>query len=439
MMTANSNSWIDTLCTREGENRTRMAVAFGLLLLLPWMLILTRAGAEICCALIGVLFLWRSAMMRDWQWLREPFTRVALLAWLWLMLGVSPLAINPEKSFLLALPWIRYMLLFIAIRYWLLTTRTALRVLAVMLAVMLALCIIDTLWQYATGMSLTQHPEIISGRLTGPLDKPKIGMLLARYMLPALALLALFAVAAPWRARAVMGLGVLACVVTILLTGERTAFAMSVLSLGVIIGVVVLREQRLRLYALGLVVTVLMSFVLLFYTQPWVQLTLTRTIDHVSHFSTSPYGQVFGAAYDAGRTHWTTGVGMQGLRELTVEPKAGDVATDAVKEHFLHAHNPYLEWFAEAGLVGLLVFMALIGTLLREAVQLLRKTHGMAVMVPAFMLGSLLFNFFPAMSTQSYFSNWTGIMIWSCLAMLFSARALLTADGRLPSTTQGRA
>jgi hypothetical protein len=87
MMMAKNTGWMDRLCVRDGENRTRMAVALGLLLLLPWMLIVARAGAEICTALIGILFLWRSAMMRDWQWLHEPFTRVALLAWLWLMLG----------------------------------------------------------------------------------------------------------------------------------------------------------------------------------------------------------------------------------------------------------------------------------------------------------------------------------------------------------------
>jgi O-antigen ligase len=228
-------------------------------------------------------------------------------------------------------------------------------------------------------------------------------------------------------------LGFIYCLVAILFTGERTAFMMIIMAFALITPVLALRIKKLRVYAavFGTIIVMLLSVLL--STQSGVQETLLRTEEHLEDFSQSPYGQVFAAAIQIGRDHWLTGVGIEGLRELIPQPLAVVVDASSLKEHYMHAHNPYLEWFAEAGLVGLILFMCLVGILMREALQLLRHTRGIASIVPAFMLGACLFNFFPVMSTQSYFSNWTGMMVWYALAIVFSTRNLLAANGTYSS------
>ncbi len=414
-------AWIQAIAATNDENRTRVAVAFALLLLLPWLMIITRAGTEIATDIIGILFLWRSVARRDWRWLRAPIMMLAVIAWVWLMVGVSPFALNPEKSFLLALPWIRYMLLFAAMRYWLMTTPASVRVVAGMLVALVAFCTIDTLWQYATGVSLTGNPISDSGRLTGPFVGTKIGIFMAKFLLPTLAIISVvLTVRAPYAFIAV-ALGTVLAIAAILLTGERTAFGMTVAAL-VMGGVLVIRrEKRVLPYALGMFALMCACVVLLFLTQDWVHLTLERTVATLEHFEQSPYGQVFAAALHTGRDHWLTGVGMQGFR-IAYESMVAAQGPEAMGEHFMHTHNTYLEWFAEAGLVGLLLMISIVVCLLREAWQMLRMAQGMAVMAPALVLGTLLFNFFPFMSTQSYFSNWTGIVVWYTLGLAFSVK-----------------
>lgn len=429
IMAVSTIQWVEVIRPSAGENRKPMAIAFALLLLLPWMFIFARAGIEICAAGIGLLFLWRSAVMRDWQWLRDPFVRVAFVAWLWLMLVVSPFALKPEHAFFLALPWIRYILLVAALRYWLLTSREAFVLLGKVLAVMLAFCVIDSLWQYMTGLSLTHHVIWESGRLTGPFVSPKIGMFVARFTLPLAAICVVVAPSVSRRMSVLFFVGVLFCVAVVLLSGERTATAMTLGSLGLAALVIAWRVKSQRVVALGLISVLVIATLALFYTQATVRNTLDRAVGHVEEFSHSPYGQVYAVAVQTGREHWLTGVGMGGLREVMPEPYAilgKDIVVDA---HYLHAHNPYLEWFAEAGVPGLLLFLAVVVCLLCEVVQLMRRTHGVAVVIPAFMLGAVLFHFFPVMSTQSYFSNWTGIMVWYSLAVVLSLRNLLPVNG----------
>jgi O-antigen ligase len=405
----------------DHENRPRMAVAFVLMLLLPWLLLVSRVGVELATAGIGLLFLWRSAALRDWRWLHTPTMKLALLAWVWLMLGVSPWAPKPMDSFLFALPWMRYMLLFAAMRYWLLTSRSAQRTMAAMLAALVAFCTIDTLWQYATGVALTGQPIWDSGRLTGPLATPKIGIFIAKFLLSVLVILSACTTGVTRRWAVALGVGTLVVIAAILLTGERTAFAMTVAALLLATLLVTRHEKQLLPYAAAMFGMLCLCVVVLFLTQDWVHHTLDRTVATLQNFSQSPYGKVFTAALTTGYDHWLTGVGIRGFRDAyeSLMIAQGPAATG---EHFMHAHNPYLEWFAEAGLVGLLLMVAIVLSLLREVGQMLRGVRGAALIPPALLMGVLLLHFFPFMSTQSYFTNWTAIMGWYALGAAFSVK-----------------
>lgn len=396
-------------------------VGFLCVLLMPWILVLSRAGAEAFAAVPSLLFLWHSFRQRNWAWLRAPWVRAAFMAWLWMMLVVSPLAIEPKKSFLMALPWIRYILFVVAVRVWLLRDLRTLHYVAVSIALLLGFCCIDTLWQYVTGLSLTQHVPLRDNRLSGPFTTPKIGIFLAKMLLPAVAIGLLWVQHRSWRWKALLLVSILLCEVVIFLSGERTAFLMTAGATVLVAGLLCYFDKRLLVPAAASIAVLFLTIFALVKTQPDAAWVVDRTIGHVEHFSETPYNEVFKTAWHTGLQYWPTGTGVQGFREVT-----GKLATRSsgeaghVSEGYLHAHNPYLEWFAESGLPGLVLFVAVVGLLLREALQWLRAADTFSAVIPASMLGIWLMNFFPIMSAQSYFSNWAGILAWFSIAVVYS-------------------
>lgn len=61
------------------------------LLLTPLLLMHTRALAEVTIGLIGIGFLARCAMLRDWSWLRGGWVPFALAWWVWQVICSTPI------------------------------------------------------------------------------------------------------------------------------------------------------------------------------------------------------------------------------------------------------------------------------------------------------------------------------------------------------------
>lgn len=390
-------------------------IAFFAVLLMPWMLIFDRTGMEICGAIVGLLFLGRSAARREWHWLREPFSVVTLLLIAWLVLVVTPLAVSPAKGAVDALLWFRLPLFLIALRSWVLVSPAARNTLAIMLIALLVPLMIDTLWQMAYGVSLSGNPRIVTGRLTGVFVKPKIGLYIGKMLLPALTICLLLA----WGRRGwllTLAAITLTAIATLLLTGERSVFIVTMLALGLAGSLLMWRHQPMRtplLIAGGALAALVLT---LFFTSEWVQIRANQALQTMGNYPNSDYGLLAGAALDMGREHWLHGAGVHGFRLLCpIFELSGGMFTG------LHPHNLFLEWFAETGLPGLLLFCAMIGLLLREAWQHFLAAQGRACIVPALVLAVCLQHFFPLVGMQSVFTNWPAWMLWYPLAIAFSA------------------
>lgn len=397
------------------------ATAFAAALLLPWMLIFVRAGIEVCAGVIGICFLLHSWRTGDWSWVRTPFLTICAVSYLWLVLVVTPLAVDPGRGLLTALLWFRFPLMFAALCYWVLARPEARMTLALYLCLFVALIVVDTLWQMATGMSLSGNPRIAtgphSGRLTGPFDAPKVGMFIGKLLLPAtgLALWAALHLKNRRAAAAVAGLALVA-IVAIIFSGERSAFLTIMLALGTVLMVLMLSEKRLRVPGLLAGFSTLTALVVLYYLSPWVQWRAQQIWVIVQHFSNSDYGQLFRAGYEMGMAHLPHGVGLRGFAQLCPElPYMYGTFRG------MHPHNAFLEWFAEAGLPGLLLFTAAVAMLVREAVRALLQTRGIERLMPAVALGALVQHFFPLMGMQSFFTNWGAALQWYVLALVFAA------------------
>lgn len=395
-------------------------LAFLLALLMPLMFIVARVGMEICAVLIGLLFLRHSHLTRDWSWLKTPFMRASLLCWAWLVLVVAPLSIPQANGIGEALAWVRFPLLFPALRYWLLREEAAQRTFVSSLMILLSLVLIDCLFQLVTGTSLTGHAKVsVSGtdRLTGPFDGPKPGYFMGMLMLPimGMALCAALRTGKKYGAITVLLMGA-ATLIGILLCGERTAFLISMLGAGTALGLLMLAERSMRRTGLVLSCIMLLALTVLYAASERVQQRVAQAIDVMQHYPQSDYGQLAIAGIHIGQEHLLHGGGMKSYRVLSPDMN--------YKGQFfrgLHPHNFYVEWFAETGLPGLLLFIVTILILLHEGLQHFVQSSGASRIIPAIAIGVLAQHFFPLIGSQSYFNNWSGMMQWFTLALAFAA------------------
>ena len=380
--------------------------------LMPAALLLARGAAEVIMAVIGLSFLWVTIAERRWNNLTERTIAILLVTWLLLNLVISPLALEPMVSYSRSLLWLRFVIFFAAASTWLLRSRKDLRILLVLWSVTLALAMLDGYVQFATGTSLSGN-VMQTARLTGPLDRPNIGIFTARIGFPLLGMAFLLVGSRrlqTGRLLAITGFAVIAFVF-IILTGERTAAVLTMMSVIAGAAIVVLLVPGWRLYGFMLAAAVPAGLLGLFALSRDVQIRVSQFWQDVSHFWSSPYGKIYHAAFEIWKHNPVTGAGLKGFQNAceTQLPSAMDGAC------YPHAHNIYLEWLSESGLLGLACFLLFVAVLAFLVLRLV-MTRPDRRLIGAALCGGLIVTLFPVAATQSFFSNWPAMLAWTTLS-----------------------
>ncbi|MDE8346257.1 MAG: O-antigen ligase family protein [Acidocella sp.] len=348
-----------------GEWRQRVALVATLAV--PFGLLHAFVGAEICIALVDILFLVEMGRRRDFAWVGRPWFVVALLWWGWLVvcslpgIGVAGWALG----FAQAVVVIRLLLFTAALQSWILTGVAARRAAWVVLALALLWIGVEAWQQLLTGRNIFGDPRWPDGSLTGPFWKPRAGALYAHLLFIGVLPPAMGLFARPrrvWRAAgaALLMLGV----ATSVLIGQRMGVALT--GLGVV--VCCLFIPRLRLaggIAVGLGVLVLLASPVI--SPPTHAKLVGETTRNFSHFSQSPYGEIFSRAVQMGLKSPVFGWGYNGYRVDCPLPRfapglplLGVPPTQlALAACNLHPQNYFIQAFADAGLPGLVLFTAL--------------------------------------------------------------------------------
>jgi O-antigen ligase len=331
-----------------------------------------------------------------------------------------------SDSYQVALPWIRWALLYAALTSWVLVSREKIILTAINIIFLHGLVVIDTLWQYKFGISLTGHAVAESYRLTGPMDNVKVGIFLAKLCFPCAGIMFYFALTQRRRRFYVLAVAayMAICLVTVMLSGERTAFFSSVVALSVIAVAIGVTDRRHRLIYFCGYGFFLLLLVFLLATQPPLQGRLTTLIGILENFKYSSYGQLFWVGYQLGLDNLMTGTGFKGFRVLCL----GFLESGIVDHCNLHPHNPYMEWFAEAGLPGLIGLFTLVGAMLHRLWKACRAMPQSAMLPVIFALATVIVHFFPLLATQSFFSNWPALLLWYSISMGFASLALVSGD-----------
>ncbi len=344
---------------------TRLLDRAGLVatLLLPVFLMHGRGIAEALIVLIGLGFLARSMLTRDWTWLRRTWVRVGAAWWLWLMLCTAVAGLGQLGQ---AAAVVRYLLLVAALEHWVLHD-TAARTWLVRLLLAATLYIaLQALVQFGAGRNLFGYPRGADGELTGPYENPRAGPPLSRLLFPAL-----LPVASQWSAWpgfwAMAGIvPVAAGVALLVLIGQRMPLLLTFLGLFTT-ALLLPRLRRVVIAALGTAGLLLGLTSLV--SPPAFNRLVTKFTAQMQHLPDSHYGQIAARALAITRASPVVGAGFDGFRMRCADPAyfqgwGGDNGGGAAI-CVQHPHNHYLQALVEAGVPGLLLFSALVLAWLR--------------------------------------------------------------------------
>jgi O-antigen ligase len=282
----------------------------------------------------------------------------------------------------------------------------------------------DTWLQYLTGTDLFGHrPE--PERLSGPFDGLRPGIFITKMMFPAL--LGAFVWRAwrrPW-AKGVLLAFLLASVGAVFVSGERMAL---LLALGGLALAAVLQKGVLRkMLVASLVLTAVAIAALALVDPRMLGRHVDETVTTIEHFGSSPYGEIWRSALHLTAERPLQGVGMKNFRVACADPVLGLPAEVKVR-CATHTHNTYLEFLTEAGVPGLMLFVALVVSWARRLWQAWRiEPHDPWLLGPLVAAAVLLW---PLGPSASFFSNWFGTMVW-----LFVGWALAAARRRPAAVT----
>lgn len=348
--------------------RLDRAAGWAVLGIVPGMLH-AFAVAEVLIALIGLGWLARCTLRREWGWLREGWVPVAAAWWAWLVVcSVPGIGEGGFGSLVQALAVVRYPVLVVALERQVLADPRVRRWLWAVLAASAAYIGLQALLQFATGRNLAGYPRWGDGELTGPFQKPRAAAPLAR-MLPPVLLVPVGALLEGrpdfWRMAAAAGLAALAVAVMVLI-GQRMPVLLTVLAL--LVAAVLLPRLRVPVVAALVAGGVLVASSAL-VSPPTFYRLVTKFGNQMENFPSSPYGLLAARAVAIAEDHPWTGRGFDGFRSGCADPRyfrgwthGRDPADDGggLAGCNIHPHNPYLQAVTDAGLPGLVLYVAMV-------------------------------------------------------------------------------
>ncbi len=389
---------------------------------MPALFLIGKAPPDIALSIIGVLFLVRSRLANDWSWLRTPWVTVGLYVWLYLVLA-SFAADDTGSALGRSVPWVRFVVFAAALQHWVLSDQLRRKRLLVCTGAVLAFVAADTFFQFYFSQDVFGISKYSSDRLTGPLrdPPPKVGAYVLRLMFPVL--VALMFWAATNRRSLIANISAIAAVclgvTTILISGERMPFILALFGLGMALILVPGMKRALLAATLAVGLSVAGFFA---FSETVSNRSLESSVSTIGNFWQSHYGRIWLSSFRVADAHPLFGVGLKNFRTACPNEAYGAL-DDSAPRCDLHPHNMYLEWLAEAGVIGLGGFLCLIGLWTRHFAA--RAGHWRHDPTAVGAVVAVITFLWPIASTMSFFTNWHAALFWLVLGWALAA----TGDG----------
>jgi len=402
--------WADLIDVLKGMNRVERGLhvfwLFG-----PFILLIERSPADIWISTLAIVFVFRSLIRRDGEWLRA--------VWVWccfIFLAVCLLsaASSSMSSYATSesLLWFRFPLFAMATVFWLGQDKRLLYAMLVSTALgmilMSGILVLELIVEGQKG-----------GRLTWPYGDKVSGNYLCKVGLPAFTVMVALAIGAKPKLAAVMGVLSTISIAISVFTGERINFLIRACS-GMLAALVWKPNFRRYFLLIALEILAVSSVFVIFpsnqtrYVDSFVE-SLPLNVE-------SSYFKTMAAGPEAAKESPILGLGPASFRYIC--PKV--IKTTSNFECDNHPHNFYIQLYSETGILGLLAGSVMIISIIWAAFVGWRKNRANVVAATAFVIPFGLF--FPIQSTGDFFGQWNNIFMWSAIALALAAARTLTFE-----------
>lgn len=413
-------------------------VAGWALLGLPVALLLGPLPIELCIGAVNAAFVARLALTRDWAVLRVPWLGIAAAWWGWVLICSLPAVAEAgtwPRWTVQALVSIRLPFFALAASVFLAADARLRQRLYLTVAGVAAVIVALVLWQLAGGRNWYGQGMRDNGLLTGPFDRPRAGPVLMHLFFPVLLPLAVL-----WRGRW-MGAVVLAAGVAVMVpVGQRMPLLL--VGLGLVVSAWLLPALRRAVVAAVLAGLMMLAAGSVLFPNAQFRL-VNHFVEQLAHFPTSHYGLIFSRAAAMVAAHPLMGRGFAGFRtgcgeERYFAPSVDGGLADGGGAGICvtHAHNFYLEAAVDGGVVGLALFVVLVGLWLRavrpdEDVDRRMRGHDGAYALRLGLFVAALLHLWPVAGantfTNPYMAGWFFLILGWGLAERKAADVLGTS------------
>ena len=383
-------------------------IASFLVLLMPISIAVGRGVADTNLSAVAVLFLVYLFLRRDFSFFKEGWVKASLLFWFYLIVN-SLFRENYLVGLSKTVPFIRFIFFALCFQFVVARQGNLDKKLLVILSVIVCFLVIDGYIQYFWGRDIFGRQKIFDHmgnyqyyRLTGPFSKRVLGAVLM-ILSPVVLSFLLFKIKESPKKNMVLVLPIILIEVIIFLTGERAALIQSCFALAILF-VYIYRSNINIFFLFGGTLCVLVSLYLVIPND-----LLVRHWDSVRILkmgSESAYGMLWKSSVLMGLDNPLFGVGGGNFQES---------CRGLVSFCNYHSHNVYLEMFSEFGLVGLVLFCALLFFIFRDICLVLKMCRGRynLVCVLAVGIGAAVFvKLLPFLPSSGFFKNWYAVPLW---------------------------
>ena len=383
-----------------------------LIVILPFSICAGKAVGDITASVIALLYFLRCIYKNDHSYLFESWIKFALILWSYSVIR-SLFTEDAIFSLSKSIPWVRFIFFAAAIQSFLIQDHRLIKKLLITTSISAGFLTLDSLIQYFMGKDLFGKPLYDHGnfvRLTGPFSKMFVGYIITSLSLPIIGFIAYkFSWNKGYRIKSTaLMLIVLITYVTVFLSGERSAFIQ--MTAGIMMILIASKYNAGTIIKLIFAIMIL-QMLLYIYMPKEFQRQFLSAYHTFRNFNESPYGIL-----------WDSGVRL-GLNNIFLGVGANNFESECLKMASFcrsHPHNIFIEWFAEYGLIGLILFMTFIVSIL---LNIKRFYLGIETRYHKYILIGLISAFVVKLlplPSSGFFKNWYAVPFWFIVGWMMS-------------------
>ena len=397
-----------------------------LFILLPISLIFSSVVAELILFMLIIVYFKFVERTEAIYLFKQPIIYPLYIFWAYLILNYF-INFDNNPSFLRTIFFIRFILLIIAVNYFINYLNIDLKKIFKFWLFFIIFICFDIFWQFFFTKNLIGYPSVPAGqdifRLGGMMgDELKIAFFIFYFG----TIVFSFYFQKNYNRNTLNIFFLIFLLFTIFITGERS----NLISMLVFLFLTLIFIKFNKKIFLIFFIIILNIFLILNFFQK--ELTSRMLIELPNNFKLlkieknknffnkdSQYFSHYSTAYQIYKEHKLFGVGLKNFRNFCDKEIYKKEVYKGYEDRNCrtHPHNLYLEILSELGLIGFLIFFSFFINVFLKFIITIFKSKNYFISLSFF---SILIYFIPILPRGSFFNNWNAIIFWFIFSFVFS-------------------